>query len=60
MAIIEQNGIPNALPDFRNLGVLLRTLLTVNLATMLAALLDSASFGEFAARFALFAALVEP
>ena len=60
MAIIEQNGIPNALPDFRNLGVLLRTLLTVNLATMLAALLDSVSFGEFAARFSLFAALVEP
>lgn len=60
MAIIEQNGIPNALPDFRNLGILLRVLLTVNLATMLAALLDSASFGEFATRFSLFAALVEP
>ena len=40
------NGIPNALPDFRNMGVL-RTLLTVNIATMLAALLDSVSFAEF-------------
>ena len=31
MAIIEQNGIPNALPDFRNMGVILRVLLTVNI-----------------------------
>ena len=60
MAIIEQNGIPNALPDFRNLGVLLRTLLTVNLATMLAALLNSPSFSAFANQFSLYAALVEP
>ena len=60
MAIIEQNGIPNALPDFRNMGVILRVLLTVNIATMLAALLNSPTFAAFANQFSLFAALVEP
>ena len=45
MASINQNGVINPLPDFRNLGVMLRILVIVTAATLLAEALSNASFG---------------
>ncbi len=41
MASINQNAYTSALPNFRNLGILLRTLLIVNLAAVSAAVVEA-------------------
>jgi two-component system, LytTR family, sensor histidine kinase AlgZ len=43
---IRQNDIADALPDFRNLGVMSRILLAVNAAALLVALVRSRELGE--------------
>lgn len=48
------------LPDWRNLGVMLRVLLGVNLLALLGALLQAATLAQWLARFVEMAALVEP
>jgi len=60
MASIRQNQYPNALPDFRNLGVMARALLFVNLLAILAAM---AADGDWSRAFDIFvrnSLLVEP
>lgn len=56
------NHIANtgALPDFRNLGILLRIVLIVNGVALLAALLQVQTLREWPAQFTENAALVEP
>ena len=49
-----------ALPDFRNLGIMLRMLLGVNLLALLAVIMKSTSWSGFANQFMETAALVEP
>ena len=44
---IRQNDLPDALPDFRNLGVISRILLSVNALALLFALARSREIGEF-------------
>jgi two-component system, LytTR family, sensor histidine kinase AlgZ len=44
--------VPASLPDFRNLGVMLRVLLGVNLLGMAAAFMQTASFDDGLARYA--------
>jgi two-component system sensor histidine kinase AlgZ len=46
--ILSQNTLPDALPDFRNLGVIARVLIGVTFAALLAALLRAASLGDVA------------
>ncbi len=48
------------LPDFRNLGVMTRVLLAVNLAGLITALLRSAELREVVDQFALIATTLEP
>ena len=48
------------LPNFQNLGVLLKTLLIVNILVMLAAILLSPNLGEFLPAWAQFSVLVQP
>lgn len=57
---IGPNRVPDALPDFRNLGTQLRILLAVNLAAMLATLAVSERFADFARIFTQFSALLQP
>jgi two-component system sensor histidine kinase AlgZ len=57
---IRQNDLPDALPDFRNLGVISRILLSVNALALLFALARSREIGEFAARVSEIAGLLEP
>ena len=57
---INHNAHSDALPDFRNLGVLLRILLIVNGIALLAALLQVQSVREWPRQFTANAALVEP
>ena len=59
MASIRQNRNTHALPDWRNLGVLLRVLLGANLLAALAALMQSSSLLDWGARFVLLAAGLE-
>jgi len=58
-AILSQNR-RDTLPDFRNLGVMARTLLAVNFAAAAVAAVDARSLAEFAARSIELAAVVEP
>lgn len=51
--------VPDQLPDFRNLGVVLRILLTIHLAALLAAVAESASPGAVWLLFRDSAALLE-
>lgn len=60
MASINQNAYSSALPDFRNLGVLLRIIVGVNLCALAAALVDAASLAHFAERATAAAAWVQP
>ena len=60
MQSIRQNELPDALPDFRNLGVILRVLLSVNALALLFALVRSREIGEFAARVIEIAWPLEP
>lgn len=57
---INHNAHTGVLPDFRNLGILLRILLIVNGITMLAAMLQVAEMREWPAQFTGNAVLVEP
>jgi two-component system sensor histidine kinase AlgZ len=57
---IRQNDLPDALPDFRNLGVISRILVSVNALALLFALARSREIGEFAARVAEIAGQLEP
>jgi two-component system, LytTR family, sensor histidine kinase AlgZ len=57
---IRQNHLPDALPDFRNLGVISRVLLSVNGLALLLALARSREIGEFAARVTEIAGSLEP
>jgi two-component system, LytTR family, sensor histidine kinase AlgZ len=60
MASIKQNPSGHRLPDFRNLGVMLRLLLGVNLLALAAALLQSPDLTQWPARYVELAASVEP
>jgi two-component system, LytTR family, sensor histidine kinase AlgZ len=57
---IRQNHLPDALPDFRNLGVISRILLSVNVLALAFALARSHEIGDFAARLTEIAGLLEP
>lgn len=60
MASIRQNAYPDVLPDFRNLGVIARILIAVNLALFAAELYSSAGLSLASEGFARAAALSAP
>lgn len=60
MKSIRENTLPSRLPDFRNLGVMLRILLGVNGMMALAILLRNREFKYLALELAEAAAYVEP
>lgn len=60
MRSINQNSTPRTLPNFRNLGVLLRIVLVVNGACLIAAALKSASIAQTLQEFTGMVALAEP
>src|SRR5262249_50884311 len=57
---IRQNHLPDALPDFRNLGVISRILLSVNALALLFAVARSRDFGDFAVKVTEIAGSLEP
>jgi two-component system sensor histidine kinase AlgZ len=57
---INQNAYSSALPNFRNLGILLRILLIVNVAAMAAAIVKSASPNDFWVRLLDVSVVVQP
>jgi two-component system sensor histidine kinase AlgZ len=57
---ITQNAYSGALPNFRNLGILLRILLSVNVVAMIAVIVKSPTLTVLPAQFMEIAALVEP
>jgi two-component system, LytTR family, sensor histidine kinase AlgZ len=60
MASIKQNRQLNALPDFRNLGVILRILTAVLLLSLTAAAVNAASFADWVQRWIAMLALLAP
>jgi two-component system sensor histidine kinase AlgZ len=60
MASINQIPRVTLLPDFRNLGVMLRVLLIVTGLTMVAAMLKSPNLGSLVQQWVGIAALVQP
>jgi two-component system sensor histidine kinase AlgZ len=60
MVSIRQDVYPDLLPDFRNLGVVARMLVGVNVLALAAAALDSSSAANAADRFMRIATVVEP
>jgi two-component system sensor histidine kinase AlgZ len=60
MASINQNVYPRAAPDFRNLGVVLRTLVLVNLMAIVAALVRAHTLGGAWNELLQISALVQP
>ena len=60
MASIKHNPAGHPLPDFRNLGVMLRVLLGVNLFALIAALVQSRSIAEWPQYYIELAAWVQP
>lgn len=60
MTSIRHFPATHPLPDWRNLGVLLRLMLGVNLQALLAALVMSAGVAQWPGRYLEVAALVEP
>lgn len=60
MASISQNPRADGLPDFRNLGVIARILVAVNVLAFAAALAAHAELAAAAGAFVRWAALVEP
>ncbi len=60
MASINQNAYSGALPDFRNLGIVLRVLLAVNLFAFAAAVVKSRNLQAYWQNAAEIGALVEP
>ncbi|MGA0032867.1 MAG: hypothetical protein ACO3HA_05940 [Burkholderiales bacterium] len=57
---INHNAHTGALPDFRNLGILLRILLIVNGIALLAAMLQVPALRDWPGQFTDNAVLVEP
>jgi len=60
MPSIRQNSYPNALPDFRNLGVVARALVAVNLLGLGAALASEADWTRALDAFVQSTVLIEP
>ena len=60
MASIKHNPAGQPLPDFRNLGVMLRILLGVNVFALAAALVQSRDPGDWVQRYVDMAASVQP
>ena len=60
MASIRQNQYPNALPDFRNLGVMARVLMAVNLLALAVAIAGETDWRRALDAFVLSTALIEP
>ena len=60
MASINQTGVAIRLPNFCNLGVMLRSLLVANLFVFAAALLGAATWQDFGFEFMVLAAFCEP
>jgi len=60
MASINQNRHPNLLPDFRNLGVMLRLLVIVIAMTVVAAVLKSSNWHDVLNQWLDISALVQP
>ena len=60
MPSIRQNPYPDALPNFRNLGVIARALIAVNLLGLAAALAAEADWLRALESFVLSTALIEP
>ena len=60
MPSIEQNPSADCLPDFRNLGVVVRILLLGNLAGFAAALVRTRDLPQLAQQFTELAAVIEP
>ena len=60
MPSIRQNPYPDSLPDFRNLGVVARALVVVNLLALAAALASQPEWGRAIEAFVLSTVLVEP
>jgi two-component system, LytTR family, sensor histidine kinase AlgZ len=56
----NHNAHSDALPDFRNLGVMARILLLGNVGGLAAALIDSRDFLQFVQRFVELAGVLEP
>jgi two-component system sensor histidine kinase AlgZ len=57
---INQNQLPDALPNFRSMGVILRIVLLVNGVALLAALEQAASWADIASRMVSISALLQP
>ena len=57
---IRQNPHPDALPDFRNVGVVVRILLFVNGAALAAAAVDAHSLRQWAEQFTALSVWAEP
>ena len=57
---IKQNAYPDALPDFRNLGVALRILLLSNAFALFKAVIDGSNWGEVLAHLIESASLLTP
>jgi len=60
MPSIRQNPNPEALPDFRNLGVTARALIGVNLLALAAILVGEPDWGKALNMFVLTTSLIEP
>ena len=60
MPSIRQNPYPEALPDFRNLGVTARALIGVNLLALVAVVLSEPDWGNALNTFVMTAVLFEP
>jgi two-component system sensor histidine kinase AlgZ len=60
MASIRQNVYPDALPDFRNQGVIARALVGVNVLALAAALYSASSWPQVIEQFVAAAAFFEP
>lgn len=60
MASINQNALSNGLPDFRNLGVIARVLVGVNLLALGAVLAASSGWDDLLDRLMLAAGFIEP
>jgi len=60
LASIRQNDYPDLLPDFRNMGIMARVLVAVNVAAFGAALLAATDLAQAADRFMESAMLIEP
>jgi|tagenome__1003787_1003787.scaffolds.fasta_scaffold20982429_5 two-component system sensor histidine kinase AlgZ len=60
MASINQNPVASLLPDFRNLGVMLRVLVVVTGLTLFAAILKSSNWGSVVQHWIGITAIVQP